>query len=564
MAGAILTPTALWKDFSIEEQINVEVVSEKKDGDVIFTYFYFNGRKVKDGVVNIYGVIAKSVQQSVAMPAILTVGDFEGNIDEKVMSDLANRGYVAMAIDLEGRKDGKENFTKYPESIGYANYEIVKDNLCDIAKDVRHSCWYEWTCVVKYAIAYLKSLPEITKIGGFGIGQGATALWEVAGSDNSLDCAVFALNTGWMAYRGTQKFGSVIEPQFNDSVYKFVAGVEPQTYALHVGCPTLVLSSTNSKLYDVDRAYDTVDKISKDVYKAIHYSIGYRERVSGEGYQVATVFMDNCLVKGNGGADLPKETDIKCEIVDGKIKVTVVCDPKNLTELALYSSEEITDSKLRSYEKTTNYEKCDEGYVFYHTPYQRSGTAIFFAQATYKNGFAMGSKVIAKKFSDSEIGFSHKVNVIYSSRNDNAESIFAPSYVDTDRYVSVNVTKDEDVKLKKGPVGISGVYSPLGLTTFKVNAFKDKPQDDALLMFDVYTKENTTLTVKLVSDFYGARTEYIAYVNVLGGEIWQNVKLELIKFKTVDGMGLKSYKKIEAVQFVVDDKEYLVNNALWV
>ncbi len=564
MAGAILTPTALWKDFSIDEKVNmIEIVSERQDGDVVFTYGYFNGRTVKDGTVKIYAVIARSVQQGV-MPAVLTVGDFKGDCDELVMKDLASNGYIVMAVDLEGEKEGKEHFTVYPESIAYANYQRVKENIYHIEEDVMRSCWYEWALVVRYALSYLKGRVDVTKVGGFGLGEGATVLWQIAGSCADLDCAVFALNTGWTAYRGTQKFGSVIEPQFNDSMYKFVAGVEPQTYALHVACPTLVLCSTNSQLYDVDRAFDTVDKINKQVYSAIHYSVGYRERVSGEAYRVAKIFMQDCLVKENGALDLPEVVDIKCEECDGKIKVTVTCEEKNLTELALYTAEQITDSKLRSYEKSTESEKTEDGYVFTHQPYYKSGTAIFFAQATYKNGYVVGSKIIAKKFTEKEVGFSHKVNVIYSSRKENSESVFAPSYVDTDQYVSVNITEWARVKIKKGPMGIYGAYSPIGLTTFKINALKDKPQDGALLMFDVYSKEKSTLTVKLIADYYGQKIDYLAHVNVIGGEVWQNVKLELAKFKTMEGMGIKTYDKIEAMEFVFDKEECFINNALWV
>ncbi|MBQ3115802.1 MAG: hypothetical protein IJC07_02110 [Clostridia bacterium] len=564
MAGAILTPTALWKDFSVCQDFNFSIVSEQKDGDVILTYFYINGRRVGDSFVKIYGVLAKTIQQSVG-PAILAVNDFGATDSLTLITDLAKKGYTVMSIDLEGKTDKTEFFTVYPDKIDYANYEKAKENLYEIKKDASLSCWYEWACALRYALSYLKSRPEVTKVGGFGIGQGATALWEVAGSSTDLDCVVFALNTGWTLYRGTEKFGTVIEPQFTDSMYKFVAGIEPQTYAMHVTCPTLVLSTTNSKDYDVDRAYDTIEKINKDVYRAIHYSVGYRECVNTHGYRTALVFLDNCLIKENSKAEgLPGEIDIKCDLVDGKIKVTVLADQNNLTELALFSSEEITDSKIRNYEKHLDSKVTEEGREFTYCPFNQSGIAIFFAQATYKNGFKIGSKVIAKKFTQEEVEFSYKNNVLFSSRIENQQIVFAPLDQGTEEFAGVNTTEHKIVRLKKGPMGINGVYSSAGLITFKMNAKKDKPQEQAMLMFDVYSKQSCQMDVILIWDYYGEKIKYLAKANLVGGELWQNVKLELSKFKTAEGRGIRSLDKIQALAFKVDSNDYLINNVLWV
>ena len=80
---------------------------------------------------------------------------------------------------------------------------------------------------------------------------------------------------------------------------------------------------------------------------------------------------------------------------------------------------------------------------------------------------------------------------------------------------------------------------------------------------DVYGKTESLFTVKLVADFYGKKTEYCATVKVIGGDVWQNFKLEQNKFKTFEGMILKSYEKIQAIEFV-SDGECVINNVLWV
>ena len=85
-----------------------------------------------------------------------------------------------------------------------------------------------------------------------------------------------------------------------------------------------------------------------------------------------------------------------------------------------------------------------------------------------------------------------------------------------------------------------------------------------MLMMDVYAKEKSVLSVKLISDYAGNKIEYIARANVLGGDVWHNVQLDMNKFKTEEGMSLKSYEKINAVEFNVEGTEYLINNVLWV
>ena len=129
---------------------------------------------------------------------------------------------------------------------------------------------------------------------------------------------------------------------------------------------------------------------------------------------------------------------------------------------------------------------------------------------------------------------------------------------------NLNTYKNGIVEVKKGPMGINGAHSPKGLLTFKINAKTDRPQERAMLMFDIYSKEAGAMAVKLIADYFGEKTEYFAWVTVMGGEVWQNVKIELSRFKTEQGMALKDFSKINAMEFVQTDKEFLVNNALWV
>ena len=187
-----------------------------------------------------------------------------------------------------------------------------------------------------------------------------------------------------------------------------------------------------------------------------------------------------------------------------------------------------------------------------------------FAQAYYKNGYVVGSNVIAKRFKEDEVLPVHKTNIIYSSRFANSESIFSGAKQSDANSDTVNITDGRRIVVKKGPMGISGVTCEWGLLSFNVGTLRFKPGEDSMLMFDVYTKKQSTLTVKLIADYFGSKTEYLVRVNVFGGDVWHNVQLEKNRFKTAEGMVLKSYEKIDAIEFSVDEGEFLLNNALWV
>ena len=511
MAGTILTPTAIWKDFEISIP-QAQIIDEIQDENVVTTRLFIDGKEEKDGKTKIFATLTRKVDCKKA-PAILLLRDFDNSGDDALSLEFVNRGYSVLSIDIEGKIDGKEYFTLYPESVSYANYSIVKDNLDEVEKDATYTCWYEWVCCARYALKYLSAQPFVSKIGGFGIGEAATVMWQVAGCDKNLDCAVFVLNAGWSGYRGIHKFAGNVEPQFSDNMYKFIAGIEPQAYAMHVKCPTLMLSATNSYRFDCDRAADTVARISNEVFKSLHYSVGYRERVSGEAFRVANIFLEEFLRKKSG--KLQADVDISCEIKDGKIEVIVSVDD-NVKSVELYASEEIHNPAKRCWQVVCGGKKVDGNYIFEYSPYHKSNQATFFAQATYKNGFVAGTKIINKKFTEKEVLSSHKSKILYSSRNCGAESIFSAAHQFEDRKTQVNTEDKKRVEVKKGPMGIDGVCCKWGLLTFKFATQKDCPVDGSILMMDVYAPNKGVFTVKLIADYFGNKTEYLYSVNLLG------------------------------------------------
>ncbi len=561
MAGSILTPMAIWGNFKVPFIPKAEIIDERQEGDIIVSRILIEGRVTPKGQVKICATVSRGVQLGF-MPAVIIFKDF-GDTDCSMDISIAKLGYMTFSIDIEGKREGKEFYTEYPEDLPYAVYENVKDDLKRVDKDIITTCWYEWAMVARYALKYIKSLPYVTKVGGIGVSSAATVLWQLA-LDKNLSAAAFVMNAGWTAYNGLYKFAGKADPQLSDDMLMFIAGVEPQSYAAHINCPALVVAATNSPRFDADRVTDTLARIKKDFFVALDYSVGRTDGIDSAGYKNILAFLNEFLMRENGGCDYPFNPEIKCEFSCGKVTAEVTADGHDLKEIALYSAEEILNPALRSWYKNDVYtEKSGNKYKFEYMPYADSGAAFFFARAVYKSGFALSTNICAVKFGEGEGGVRFKSNVVYSGRIQNAQSVFSALPKAGDK-IHADVDGHAEVLVKTGPMDIAGIFAEKGLRTFKINAKKDRPADGAMLMLDFYSEGETELFVKLVADYFGKnRADYSVRVRVKGGNVWNNVKLNMQSFKTPEGMTLKSYKNINAIEFICDGA-YLINNVLWV
>lgn len=560
MSNELFTPITLWEDFCLEHPPIIEPIGEFVKNDVVLSRFYIKGRTLSDGDVKIYAVLAKNKLKS-KMPAVFVVQDFKDAADETFITYLAERGYTALTFDYAGDSGINGNHSVYPNSISGINYKNCFNSLDAIKGDAKSTPWYEWGVTARYALDYLKSLDFVTNIGAIGIGEAGNLVWHLSATDDSLDCACLVLNAGWKAYKGMNKFKSGEIPEFSTDQLKYLACIEPQSYASHVKCPSLLLVATNSNRFDFDRAYDTLTRIGDNVYSSIDYSTYARDTVNANGVKTMEMFLSKYLK--NTKDVLPSETEIEGEIVDGVLKVNVKPDANNLEKVFLYVAEQSENSALRCWEELNDGKVNPDGTVsFTYLPYKESEQVMFFARSVYKSGYGVGSCVLCKKFKPEDVNLSYKSNVIYSSRTDNSNGLFTSARENKCKPSGLNLGQDNTVKVQKGPMGIAGISCYGGLLTYSLNIEKYKPKTDAILMVDVFTLNDSVLTVKLISDYVGKKVEYIATRKVKGANAWHNVRFEISDFKTVEGMGLKSFDKIN-VGFFDAEGEYLINNVVW-
>ncbi len=561
MAGNILTSLAVWADFEVSQIPVAHVIDEKRVGDVILSKVYLDGRITDSGQVKIYGVLARKIQLGV-MPAVIIYNDFTDDDGVALALDLAKKGYMAFAVDLGGKADGKENFTIYPDDLSYANYQENKDNILNIETDVTATCWYEWGVAARYALKYLSNQVCVTKVGAIATGFACTPVWQLASTESELACSAFIMNAGWRAYKGLYKFGGQLEPQYSDDMLKFIAGVEPQSYAQNVKSPVLLLSALNSNEYDCDRAYDTVDRIADGVYRAVYYSSAFTNGVDENGFKNLQIFLSEFLAKESvNGKNLPAEPMLKCEAVEGNLVAEVTVDLNDLKEVWLYYSQETVNPALRVWSKILGENPKKNKFSFNLTI---PGEQIsLFAQVKYKSGFTQSTNILFRKLPNINV-CPYKQKIVFNGRNSKSTEVFL-SCKDTAKnpikYLETDVKGG--VLEKNGPMDIKGVYCAYGLRTYKINANLDKPSDDALFMLDAFVKEDCEISVSLITGCGENEVYYTARAQVKGGKVWHNLKFEASKFKTEEGRLLKSFAPVNAIEIHATG-EYLINNVLWV
>lgn len=562
MSERILTPISVWRNFIYENEIAFETVGENVKRGIEYRELFICGRLVNAERVKIYLKVIKKVEINDA-PVIILAQKYVDGTDTTLAEDLAKKGYVVVVVDFGGKRDDGQRYTLYPETVAYANYSFESVNCVELDKSATECCFYEWTNVFLYVYEFLRR-KGANKIGVIAIEDFANAVWQSSLVVKDLNCAVIISNAGWQGYKGINKFAEVDSPMFSDDAVKFIAGVDSQSYAMHVNFPLYFVAPTNNPEYDVDRAYDTVSLINENVYTAINYSVGSRKSINYKCYQSILLFLEQTLVKNSEETVLPSEILIKGEIVNEKIVVEVTPDIRGLKTLSLFYAEDTIEPEKRIWQVINDGAINKEGkFEFVHVPYKDSKSAMFFARAEYQDGFRLCSNVICKKFEPMDVNGEYRYRVLYSSRILDSERFFSSRLENEGKPTGITVSREcSTVKEKKGAFDIVGLYSKGGLLTFKVGAKKYKPSDGEMMMLDAYIEKGGELKVKLISDYFGQAFEYQAVAKINAG-VWQNVKLEMSDFKLAGGIPLKSYDKIEAIE-INSTEEFIINNVLWV
>lgn len=555
MANTILTPQTLWQDFSADLPLQESVIKQLRVPAGTTEWVAFSGRETGNGRVRVFATLSYPTEVR-PRPALLLVCEEGKHPDPELIAQFVERGYVVLAPDYFGQDEAQELFTKYPENVNYANYLSAERHLSFADETAKQTCRYEWTAVMRYALAYLRTRKEVQaeKICVLAVGSGAAIGWQLGATENL--CALLLTGyAGWDTYRNCLKY-SEMQPEMDDERFRWIAGLEAQSYAPLLRCPLLFLGGTNDAEFSFDRARDTLARIPEGKIVYDDFTPNSERGIDVAGGKNVFRFMELCT---KSAIVSPTEAELSCLAVEGDIQVKVkLPETGNKRMVSVWYSCGRTHPTLRTWRKAKLVEEGENELTFAADAYRVHGTFLAYARIT-ENGFTCSSSVLEADLD--HLGVELNVatrHVIYSEALPDFLTAASP-----DKLIGGFLLKEtHGISLRTGGQNVRGVTSPTGLKYFTAEK-RDMPLDGFLLL-DVYTEQKTELRVRF---FYHYRREneksYVCRVTVDRMTVWQKVQFPLKSFKTAEGVPMKESLTPDAIVFE-GTEECLLNNVLWI
>lgn len=563
----IVSAIALWRKFDLKNPLGVsEWDIEERDG-VRRCNVSYSGHKVSDGSVRIYARYIRALKKG-KQPAVLLLNDIGTTPDEELAEYFLQKGYAVLMPDYTGKMktDGEGVLrTAYPPSLSYGNYEQKKgfSSADDLPAD--QTTWFEWAYVALYSIEFLRAQEEIGNIGIVGIRTGGELAWHVMLSPH-VKCGVPINAAGWRSLQNIGKFSDDIAHDLSDNRHKHIAATEAQSYAAYVKCPVLMLCALRDQGFDCDRAYDTYSRIGNTDGNALAYSPESGACIG----QHALANMDLFLEKNLKGREIyiPDTLNVSLQEKGDKIEITVGSDKEGLLEeIGIFYAEADVKKKSTCREWRHIYKidgrSVKNGTVVHSVqPFAGTPAVFVFAYAKYFNGFRVMSKIACKRLTCVNPN-AVKSRMLFSGKEMDSFSI-----AKHEDYSIGNIFLERDAvpKITTGYGGIQGAYSVGGIKTYKISSPMYRPDENALLEFDVYSAQTQTLTVEIEVAEMEEQERYLCHVDVKGGGKWKRIILKAADFKAeTNGRSLKSFIDGSGLSFdcAGEESEFAVTNILW-
>ena len=548
----------MWKDFDNLLDTDAKIISTKECEIMTVDTLEFSGRETGKGRVRIAAAFAWNTQ-SPSKETVLIMPDSKDTIDENVLEFFVSKGYSALMVDYRGEWKDCEFYTHYPENIDYANVLTCGRHKDYVDESADKTSWYEWVIVGLYARKYIKERTGSDNIAVIGFRDGGEIAWKL-GVAGKFSCIIPICAAGWRAYYGISKYITK-DPKMDDERYRFIAGIDSQAYAPYVNCPVLMLCSTNDKRFDYDRAYDTFSRINSEFAKEsfISYSVLTNSCIGIKSCSNMLIFLDKNLRKKEISIPKPAEVSVETDSQQNLIAKAVFDATDEIEECVMYLSEDSLDSSSREWnvcplkEVVSGTER-----LFYLNVYEKSSTIFVFCHVKYKNKITVWSKIVVRKLNGKFRNMQKKNKVLYTNTYDTEGfSIADPK----NNAIGGLLIADENIlpKLVEKAKGVKGLYSPCGLSSFRVNNPIYAPNVGNVLSIDVFCDKSESVTLSFID--WETGEEYSAVFNVVGG-VWQKIIAECKTFKNLNGVSLDNYER--EMMFTINSlSPFAINNFIW-
>lgn len=571
MSGEILNNKTLWQEFYSNLELNPTVLEETVEGDIKTERVRFRGRALYGERVNIYAVYMHGVDDGKrGRPALLLLGDCGCGIDLELMKKFCSLGYAVLMPDYDGKKEFSTDYTVYPESLSYANYEQAKTSLYVAKNGARKTCWFEWCCVARFSYEYLKSVSGKAKIGAVGIKGGGEILLKVLPACSDIKCAVTVNAFGWLSYRGVNKFEKdssvVTKLSVNDAWLNYLSALDSQCYAPYITTPVLFVCTNHDRDVDMDRVYDTFARLRSKEDSALLYGVRHNGRVGKSGMNDITMFLSKYMYDREVYVPEVARLDIKVD-EDGDLVCVVRFDELGEVEnYGVLCSEDTLRACDREWTIMPHKRTLDDGSEVYYLNVTDIAKTIYVCVfEKYTNGFTSNSRIVP--FDLSSVKFKNKVvreRVIYPSDTESNGIYRCESSKSTIAHFFIKDFAADELPEAVGYGGIKGLLCDGGVILYRAGMTRFSPDDDSVLSLDLCCayKCKVLITARVYSE--GDSAEFCYQVDVDKSERWKKRLLSADEF--TDGQNcLKSFKGLVSLTvFAEVGSGALINNVAWI
>ena len=351
---------------------------------------------------------------------------------------------------------------------------------------------------------------------------------------STMCASAFAFGAGWHAYKGLYKYDDS-DLELNDERYRFISGVDSQSYAQNVKVPVMFMSTTNNEDFDAERSLDTLQRVSNEDRCWYAFITNAKDVLDAKCLQNVELFFEK-FISGKS-VKFYQQPKLESEIVDEEVVYKAdVSKLSDVDRVYLFSSFNDITPINRVWvviypHKITKNQVFFKRKIFGKVTFETS-----FVTVVYKNGLTLTSRFNAKKID--VLSGTKLPNVVYSTYN--THSCFIVKDNDL-KLLGEVFPKDRLVDFISGPHNILGLSTKYDIYTYSVKNYADKISDKSFIQFDAFTPvpDALTLTFALSSGL-----EFSSTVNLEGKGEWQRVTAQISEFKNEIGMPFKKYEEL--------------------
>jgi len=560
----IISPQQLWKDYKGHENPAMPslIKTASMDGGEI-QYLYFNGQKADDGIVRVFAkfyIPKKSKEKG----AVLILNDVDADIEAFDPTPYLKLGLAVLAVDYSGEKEDKARYTLYPKSLNNGNFWLHPEKLNDFDMPIQKSCWYFWSLVALYGMAFLEQEGYKNRFA-LGVGHGGDSIWTVC---YLKDVAI----AGATQYSGGPVFPK--EESATPAQLAFKAAWDQGAYAAFLSAPVFMQITSNEQ--------DSSLHIMNDLYKhaldnpnsaGAYLSIAekrHRTMDASRADNPAKWF--NYLLQG---AKPPKSPKIASKGLQGKLYFEITVDRhEKIEEVSFFAAHAQENSAFRNWRSYEVSKTSDTEYSVHVPVYSALEPVFAFANIRYSNGIILSTSV--------ERAIPNALSVL-PTETSGKRLMYDASMGISDWMLLCDGERKEDSNLKKKcPLTVSGVIAPCRvakltmkkcsmeiegitslchrLTTLRLADSQFVGPRGASLQLSIYTKKPQKIAFNIQSSKDMQR--YTSTQTLDKSDSWHKVMLQSSNFRSQSGT-LSDWDSV--LTFEIESEEMILLNSMrWV